>query len=103
MPSLLSRESRSNWAVCFYFFSKEEPPKPLKKLCISKKPAPQKTIDVADVLKSGSSSDVIMMLIQLSEALPTQVLIITYSYRLTKTKTQTNECFGPVNYETHWY
>ncbi|XP_075535942.1 integrator complex subunit 4 [Dermacentor variabilis] len=50
----------------------EEPPKPLKKLCISKKPAPQRTVDVAEVLQSGSSSDVIMMLIQLSECLPTQ-------------------------------
>ncbi|XP_077516284.1 integrator complex subunit 4 [Amblyomma americanum] len=50
----------------------EEPPKPLKKLCISKKPTPQRTVDVAEVLQSGSSSDVIMMLIQLSECLPTQ-------------------------------
>lgn len=50
----------------------EEPPKPLKKLCISKKPAPQRTVDVTEVLQSGSSSDVIMMLIQLSECLPTQ-------------------------------
>ncbi|EEC20489.1 integrator complex subunit, putative [Ixodes scapularis] len=77
MAALLKKRALAEFSQVL----QEEPPKPLKKLCISKKPAPQKTIDVADVLKSGSSTDVIMMLIQLTEAVPTQPEEVLGVYR----------------------
>ncbi|CAN7995837.1 unnamed protein product, partial [Ixodes pacificus] len=81
MAALLKKRALAEFSQVL----QEEPPKPLKKLCISKKPAPQKTIDVAEVLKSGSSTDVIMMLIQLTEAVPTQVTVTHQSFGTCRT------------------